>query len=121
MAQYAAPMPACSTRTIVRLLCALLLFAQQIALGHALLHAAHVSVEHVERASDDGQQDPNGQKVAGACSFDAVFGQVLGCAPGSQFLGLPIVAVPQALPNRSSPAGGIEVPTPRSRGPPAYL
>ena len=101
-----------------------LLFAQHVALTHAIWHVhEHLPAQfqadtgythHPNRDSDDGRPSPQ----SGLCGFHLAFGEVLGGAPGA---GLHFVAIDpdveraaQPLPARLS----VEPVPALSRGPP---
>jgi hypothetical protein len=70
-------------RLTMQLLCiALLLFAQQAALAHAVWHA-HQKIPHGqhEQASAQEPRGSLGREVSAICALDVVLGEVLGAVP----------------------------------------
>jgi hypothetical protein len=110
-------------RALLRIACALLLFAQHVGLAHAVLHAyKHVPpMQQQDGVQTERSQGPHAPKLSKLCAFDAVFGQVLGAAPPPVHSS----AVPPA-----STETAVQVPhtrvvveflAPLSRGPPFFL
>lgn len=107
-------------RALIQVLCALVLFAQQAALTHAVWHSA--AGEAAQR--DDAHAYPHERapaRLAGLCAYDAVFGQVLGGAFATVAAALPNLPVTQAALHSPHASSAADVLTPRSRGPPVLL
>lgn len=108
-------------RALLQLVCALLLFAQQIALTHAIWHVSHelpAPEQHVHDRDGGHSQDT---EAANLCSFDAAFGQVLGGAPITTYVFLAHAAGGASAldPQRASATQRFLAPL--SRGPPSFL
>jgi len=107
-------------RGLIQVLCALVLFAQQAALTHLVWHAAaeHSAQGEVEARAHDQTPAP---KLAGLCTYDAAFGQVLGGAVAAVPAAAPAPAVTQAALHPHGAYTAADALTPRSRGPPVLL
>jgi hypothetical protein len=107
---------------LLQLVCALLLFAQQLSLAHAVFHAyKHLPAHEQSGVQTDRPDRPHAPKLSKLCEFDAVFGQVLGGAPPTtHFLSLLGASTETAARVR---CGFVAVGSlaPRSRGPPSLL
>ena len=69
------------TRAVLQLVCALVLFAQHVALAHSVLHAYRHGLAQQELGVQvDRSHRQHAPKVSKLCAFDAMLGQVLGCA-----------------------------------------
>jgi len=111
--------PTAFTRAVLGLVCALLLFAQQIGLAHAVWHATQqVPQQQAAGEKTDAPKLPHASKL---CPLDAALGQVLGMAGPTCFS----FALPQADAHKHACAAlvsvSVDAPSPRSRGPPALL
>ena len=105
------------TRALLGLACALLLFAQQVGLTHAVWHAAHNVPAHTAVADhDDRSELPHASKL---CPLDAALGQVLGAGPISGFTFDDVDRCASTTSSAARTATSLSVLTPRSRGPPA--
>ena len=105
-------------------LAALLLFAQQAAVTHAIWHAAeNLPGNGSDTGLDRGYGPSNDEHSPQAqlCGFDAAFGQVLGGAHGSAgtFLSPELTSEPIALSAR--PCSGVLSLSFHSRAPPVLL
>jgi hypothetical protein len=116
-------------RGLPALLAALLLFAQQGALIHALGHAghAHVAAAHVvardadAHGHDAGAHDETPSRtLSELCAFDLVYSQVLGGVHSAFTPPLLLAAVPPAAAQASQLRGGTTRIPYDSRGPPAF-
>jgi hypothetical protein len=107
-------------RGFLRVLCALFLFAQNVALVHAAWHASHDHGAHEEYLHDDDHSGDAPQS-AGFCSFDAVLGQVLSGAPATDATFNLAAATASAAVHCSRTLTAADLLTPRSRGPPPLL
>ena len=74
-------------RALLQLMCALMLFAQHVALAHSVLHAYKDRLAQQELGVQIDRSDRgHAPKLSKLCAFDAVLGQVLGCAiPSAHF------------------------------------
>ena len=109
------------TRRLIRVLCALMLFAQQAALTHV---AAHLPVAHPAQEQQVAQEDRDtrpGSELARLCDFDAAFGQLLSGGPATHHAVFSDSAVSHAALHRSRAHTAADALTPRSRGPPVLL
>jgi hypothetical protein len=109
-------------RALLRIACALLLFAQHLGLAHAVLHAyKHVPVQQQDGVQSERSQAPHAPKFSKLCAFDAVFGQVLGAAPPPMHFSAlqPASTQTAAQPQRARVV--VEFLAPLSRGPPSFL
>ena len=109
------------TRALLGLVCALLLFAQQVGLTHAVWHAAHDVPVHASALADrDGDTSglPHASKL---CPIDAALGQVLGGGPVSAFAFDLAGRCASAPSSAAQSAASLSALSPRSRGPPAFL
>ena len=109
-------------RGLILAVSALLLVAQLGAVMHAVWHAAQRAPvgDRVVRAGDT-TRSPTTPDVAKLCVFDAVLGQLLGgAAAATQALALHATA-DLLVPAAGNHLSAAEVPSPRSRGPPALL
>ncbi|HET7160374.1 MAG TPA: hypothetical protein VFI62_15350 [Burkholderiales bacterium] len=106
---------------MLQLVCALLLFAQQMGLSHAIWHAAQQRPAHEQGAGSAQHDDHSSQgsrDASSLCELDAVLGQVLGGAA----LAYPPFSAEK--PDAQAPLHALVVNltthtlTPRSRGPP---
>jgi len=107
-------------RALIQVLCALVLFAQQAALTHAVWHSAAGQAAQQDDAHAY-EHEPAPARLAGLCAYDAAFGLVLGGACATVAVALPNAPVTQAAlppPDAFSPVDAL---TPRSRGPPILL
>ena len=95
----------------------LLLFAQQAALTHAVLHAAAEGGLGVATAAATHEGDEE-QGLTPACALDAVFGQVLGAAPASSAALILTDPAGDTRSERASALVHLDPPRPLSRGPP---
>ena len=112
------PTTAC-TRALLGIVCALLLFAQQVGLAHSVWHAAHPHA--AQQATDaaaagDSQSQPHASKL---CVLDAVLGQVLGAGAVSGFTFALHPPQAHALHSELVDPASVHALTARSRGPPA--
>jgi hypothetical protein len=103
------------------MVCAGLLFAQTVAVVHALWHASEaVNIAQGPLHASDPQRH-DAPESALFCSFHALLGQLLTAAPGAH--DGPPVKAPEASafarPSRTLTAADLL--TPRSRGPPSLL
>ena len=113
--------PSTYKRALLQLVCALLLFAQQMGLTHAIWHAVQQRPLH-EQGAGSAQHDDHGSQgsrdASRLCALDAMLGQVLGGAG----LGLPSFLAEKL--HAQAPLHALVVNltthtlTPRSRGPP---
>jgi hypothetical protein len=113
--------PDAFARAALGIVCALLLLAQQLGLSHAVWHAAQTlphDVRVVQKSSGEAPQLPHASKL---CPLDAALGQVLGAGPVSAFA--LHAASAETLAPTCAPAvlASLPGPSPRSRGPPAFL
>ena len=108
-------------RTLLLVVCALLLFAQYGAIGHALWHATHALGAHEIAVLDRDSQKPDGPGLSKLCMFDAAFGQVLGGAPtATHRLPVDSAALSRPLHVTDTIAASARL-RPHSRDPPALL
>jgi hypothetical protein len=107
---------------LLRLACALLLFAQHLGLAHAVLHAyKHVPSQQQDGIQSERSQGPHAPKFSKLCAFDAVFGQVLGAAPPPMyFAALPLASTDAPAELRRASVI-VEFLAPLSRGPPSFF
>jgi hypothetical protein len=111
-------------RALLPLVCALLLFAQQMGLSHAIWHATQQRPVH-EQGTDSAQYDDDSshssRDASSLCGLDAMLGQVLGGAA----LAYPTFVAEK--PDAHAPLHALvanlttHTLTPRSRGPPSPL
>jgi hypothetical protein len=110
-----------SARRLVQLGCIfLLLFAQQVALTHAIWHA------HGGNSSDvttpvAAHPDHGRPGVSTVCAFDAAFGQVLGAVSGGGSVSVPRVSAPETPLQSFRALASRDFLHPLSRGPPPLL
>lgn len=100
------------------MLCALLLFAQQVGLWHSVWHAAnpHAAQHVTDRAAGHSKSLPHASKL---CALDAALGQVIGGGAVSGFTFVLADAQAHAFHSELSlPVSAHALPA-RSRGPPA--
>lgn len=114
--------PTAFSRAALGLVCALLLFAQQVGLSHAVWHATQQLPQQVQTFQETGSgQLPALPHASKLCPLDAALGQVLGAGPVSGF------ALDHAVVDAQAPSCAASLPvsshglTPRSRGPPRLL
>lgn len=100
------------------MVCALLLFAQQVGLWHSVWHAAnaHAAQQVTDRAAGDTKSLPHGSKL---CALDAALGQVIGGGAVSAFTFELADAQAHALHSELSLPASVHALIARSRGPPA--
>jgi hypothetical protein len=109
-------------RALLRLLCALLLFAQHLGLAHAVLHAYKaVPVQQQDGVQSERSQGPHAPKLSTLCAFDAVFGQVLGAAPPPAHFSAVLPASTTSGLQARCAFVLVEFLAPLSRGPPSFL
>ena len=115
-------LPAAVARAALGFVCALLLFAQQVGLSHAVWHATQQLPQHVTAFQQTGSGGvpalPHASKL---CPLDAALGQVLGAGPVSGFTFTPTDAGPQSSVCARAPFASLHALSPRSRGPPALV
>ena len=109
-------------RVLLGLLCALMLFAQHVALSHAVWHAyQHRPAQDQNGFQSDRQDRPSAPKVSKLCALDAAFGQVLGCAPPTAH-SFPAKSASAETPLHAfGGVAAVEFLAPLSRGPPSLL
>jgi hypothetical protein len=98
--------------------CALLLFAQQLGVSHAVWHASQQLPANAA-ALDDAGDLPTLPHASKLCPLDAVLGQVLGGAAVSSFTFVLADAGAQSHAAPSHTLVSTDAPVARSRGPPA--
>jgi hypothetical protein len=103
---------------MLAVVCALLLFAQQVGLWHSVWHAAnpHAAQQVAAPASGDSKSLPHASKL---CALDAALGQILGGGAVSGFTFALTDAKHHALDGERSLPASLHALTARSRGPPA--
>lgn len=107
------------TRALLKLVCALLLFAQHVGLSHAIWHASRDLPAQHHGLGEQQSHAPASPDAGKTCALDVAFAQVLGGGP------LASHAVPGQSPDvhiatiRTYAFVSFEKPSPRSRGPPA--
>jgi len=109
-------------RALLRLVCALLLFAQHLGLAHAVLHAYRpLPVQQQDGVQSERFHGPHAPKLSKLCAFDAVFGQVLGAAPPPvQFSAVQPASSTTTLQGHCALVV-VQFLAPLSRGPPSFL
>ena len=112
-------MPSRRLRALLLGIACAVLLAQHAGIAHAVWHAYQQLPAHEQ--STGGEELPYAPEATRLCAFDAVFGQVLGCAPAPENR-IAAAAVASAFATaaphtRATP----DTPAPRSRGPPAHL
>ena len=107
-------------RAFLRLVCALLLFAQQAGLVHAVLHAAHQGQAQERRLDERSGESSEGQ-LSRVCALDAALSQVLGGAPLASHSFAPAALSTEISSSACGAFVTLESPAPRSRGPPSLL
>jgi hypothetical protein len=111
-------------RALLQLVCALLLVAQHVGLAHAVWHAAqHVPVHRQgPHAKAPQPADAPAQSDASKlCPLDAAYGQVLGAGPLACVQFHPHSLAAHAPSHAAGTFATLDIPTPRSRGPPSRL
>ena len=110
--------PTACARALLGIVCALLLFAQQVGLAHSVWHAAHTlpSQQAADAATDDAPSLPHASKL---CALDAALGQVLGAGAVSGFTFALRSPQAHALHSELFDPASVHALTARSRGPPA--
>jgi hypothetical protein len=104
---------------LLKLACALLLFAQHVGLSHAIWHAAQSVPAQQQRMAEERNDAPASREVSRICALDVAFAQVLGGAPLACHT-FSTEKPPAHVTTRDTLAFvSIEKPSPRSRGPPA--
>lgn len=68
-------------RALLKLVCALLLFAQHVGLSHAIWHAARDLPAQHQRLEEARGEAPASREVSRICALDVAFAQVLGGGP----------------------------------------
>lgn len=107
------------TRSTLGLVCALLLFAQQIGLAHAVWHATQQVPQPQSVAErSDAPKLPHASKL---CPLDAALGQVLGIAGPTGFSFDVAEAGEHTHDAAALVPASVPAPRARSRGPPAVL
>jgi hypothetical protein len=104
---------------LLKLACALLLFAQHVGLSHAIWHAAQGAPAQQQRMNEQRNDAPASREVSRICALDVAFAQVLGGAPLAWHAFFTEKASPPLTTRATLAIVGIEKPSPRSRGPPA--
>jgi hypothetical protein len=109
-------------RAALGFVCALLLFAQQVGLSHAVWHATQQLPQPIQAFQEAGSGNlPSLPHASKLCPLDAALGQVLGAGPiaGFTFDHSPAVAHTPSC-TADHPAS-LHALAPRSRGPPPLL
>jgi hypothetical protein len=106
-------------RALLKLVCALLLFAQHVGLSHAIWHASRDLPAQQQRVGEQRSDAPASREVSRICALDVAFAQVLGGGP----LACHSFSVEKPAGHLTSQESyafvSSEKPSPRSRGPPA--
>jgi hypothetical protein len=109
-------------RAALGIVCALLLFAQQVGLAHSLWHAAQKIPQQAQALQDTGGTNaPASPHASRLCPLDAALGQVLGGAFLSAFSFAVTTTGSHARSSVSAYLASRDSPTPRSRGPPLLV
>jgi hypothetical protein len=107
------------TRALLKLVCALLLFAQQVGLSHAIWHAARDLPAQQQQIKEQRSDSPASREVSRICALDVAFAQVLGGGPLACYTFSAEKPAVHLTTHESHAFVSIEKPSPRSRGPPA--
>jgi hypothetical protein len=109
-------------RAALGIVCALLLFAQQVGLAHSLWHATQKIPQQAQALQETGGKDaPAFPHASRLCPLDAALGQVLGGAFTSAFT-FDVAAADRHAPAYAARDSASPHPfPPRSRGPPLFL
>jgi hypothetical protein len=109
-------------KSLIRIVCALLLFAQYSALTHAVWHAHHqLPSQQYERLDGAGTHSPYGPGVSSLCALDEAFGQVLGAAAGTLQLHTGAATAGETPLHWQQTLAFQQFLAPLSRGPPSLL
>jgi hypothetical protein len=109
-------------RALLGVICAVMLFAQHIALSHAVWHAYQQLPGQKQDASENNRPDrPSSPELSKLCAFDAAFSQVLGGAPPATYSFAADARSTETAAREHCAFAAAELPTPRSRGPPSLL
>ena len=112
--------PSIAARTLLALVAALLLFGQQVGLGHAVWHAADV-VAHSAQGSESHEHQPDTEAQRELCAYHVALGTTLGGHYGDAAAFATCTAGDvhelRAYPARTTP----EIVPAVSRGPPVLL
>jgi hypothetical protein len=114
--------PTAYARAALGIVCALLLFAQQVGLAHSLWHATQKIPQQAQALQKSGGQNaPALPHASRLCPLDAALGQVLGGAFTTAFT-FDVAAADRHAPAYAARDSASPDPlTPRSRGPPVLL
>jgi hypothetical protein len=112
--------PAPCQRTLLALVCALLLFAQYVGLAHALRHASNALPVQQQQVAYEVDQSGSRDFTA-TCALDAVLAQVLGAGPISAYSFSCETPPPNTPRHAASDVAHFDSPTARSRGPPTLI
>jgi hypothetical protein len=115
--------PTAFSRATLALVCALLLFAQQVGLSHAVWHATQQLPQQVQTFQEKGGSGslPSLPHASKLCPLDAALGQVLGAGPVAGFAFDHSAAVAHTSSCVADHPASLHALAPRSRGPPPLL
>jgi hypothetical protein len=103
-------------------MCAVMLFAQHIALAHAVWHAHQQLPGQKQDAFESNRPDrPKAPELSKLCAFDAAFSQVLGAAPPATHSFAADARTTEISAREHCAFSAADRPRPRSRGPPSLL
>lgn len=99
-----------------------MLFAQHIAVSHAVWHAHQQIPGQEQDLFESNRPDrPSSPEFSKLCAFDAAFSQVLGAAPPATYNFTADASCTDSIGREHRAIAAAELPQPRSRGPPSLL
>jgi hypothetical protein len=109
-------------RALLGVICAVMLFAQHIALSHAVWHAHQQFPGQAQDVFESDRPDrPSSPELSKLCAFDAAFSQVLGAALPATYFFTADAGCIESIAREHRSAAAADLPSPRSRGPPSLL
>jgi hypothetical protein len=108
-------------RALLGVICGAMLFAQHIAVAHAVWHAYQQLPAQQDAFESNRPDRPSAPELSKLCAFDAAFSQVLGAAPPATYSFTANAGCSESAAREPRAFAAADLPRPRSRGPPSFL